>query len=96
MDAHIKIEVVSDCYYKQLRQIKTCRRSIPIPVAESLVNCFIMLKVDHCNALFANQPECVVGRLQLVLDAAARLVYGLCKFDHVAETICDKLHWLHA
>jgi len=61
MNSHVN-RVVSECFYK-LRQIKTCRRSIPIPVAASLVNCFIVSKVDYCNALLANQPESVVGRL---------------------------------
>ena len=92
MNGHVN-KVVSECFYK-LRQIKTCRRSLPIPVAISLVNCFIVSKVDYCNALLANQPELVVGRLQSVLNAAARLIYGLRKFDHISETIRDKLHWL--
>ena len=80
MNSHVN-KVVSECFYK-LRQIKTCRRSIPIPVAASLVNCFIVSKVDYCNALLANQPESVVVRWQSVLTVA-RLVYGQRKFNHI-------------
>jgi len=36
----------------------------------------------------------LLDRLQSVLNATARLVYGLQKYDHVTPPVHD-LHWLH-
>jgi len=36
----------------------------------------------------------VTRRLQMVLNAAARLVVGVGKFDHVTPVLRDVLHWL--
>src|SRR5664279_4916765 len=57
MSSHVN-KVVSECFYK-LRQLKTCRRCLPTPVAASLINCFVISKVDYCNALLllAGQPD---------------------------------------
>jgi len=92
MNSHVN-KMVSECFYK-LRQLKSCRRCLPTPVAESLINCFVVSKVDYCNALLAGQPDYVVCRLQSVLNAAARLIFGLRKFDHITEILRDRLHWL--
>ena len=40
MNRHVN-KMVSECFYK-LRQLKSCRRCLPTPVAESLINCFIV------------------------------------------------------
>ena len=92
MNSHVN-KVVSECFYK-LRQLKTCRRCLPTPVAASLINCFVISKVDYCNALLAGQPDYIICRLQSVLNAAARLIFGLRKLDHITETLRDRLHWL--
>ena len=34
-----------------------------------------------------------VGRLQMVLNAAARLVVGVGRYEHVTLALCDVLHW---
>jgi len=38
-------------------------------------------------------PAYLVKRLQSVLNASARLIYGLRQFDHVSEALMS-LHWL--
>ena len=44
-------------------------------------------------------PSCTVflqvtRRLQMVLNAAARLVVGTGEYDHITPALCDVLHWL--
>ena len=46
--------------------------------------------------LFSDQPGYVLNRLQSVLNAAAKLVYGIERFNYICYTIRDKLHWLRA
>jgi len=37
--------------------------------------------------------DCVIRKLQGVQNAAARLITGACKFDHITPILLD-LHWL--
>ena len=45
-----------------------------------------MPKLDYGNGTLAGLPDSLLGRLQSILNAAARLVYSARKFEH--------LHWL--
>jgi hypothetical protein len=58
-----------------------------------LVLAFVGGRIDCCNSLLAGISDSLIWRLQLVQNAAARLVTRLRKFDHVTPTLRD-LHWL--
>ena len=60
-------------------------------MAIQLVNSFI---IDYCNSLLSGAPACLTDRVQSVLNAAARLIYGRRRYDHVTDLIRDRLHWL--
>ena len=47
-------------------------------------------KIDYCNCLLAGTPANLTDKLQYVMNAAARFVCGLKKYDHMR----DSLHWL--
>ena len=55
---------------------------------------FIISLVDYCNSLLAGAPSCLTDRVQSVLNAAARLIYGRGRYEHVTDLIRDRLHWL--
>jgi len=59
-----------------------------------LVSAFIASRVDYCNAILYGVSAKVTWRLQIVLNAAARLVVGTGKYDHITPALCDVLHWL--
>ena len=63
---------------------------------QRLNNSFVVSTVDYCNALFANQPDFVIHHLQSGLNAAARRIYGINRFDHISDIMRDKLHRLKA
>ena len=48
---------------------------------------------QHCNSLLVGVTDCVIWKLQGVQNAAARMITGTCKFDHVTP-ILRELHWL--
>ena len=77
-----------------LRQLKTIRRCLPLETTKMLIHSFISSRVDYCNAAFAGLPASTLSRVQSVLNAAARLVYGARKYDHVTPLLRDRLHWL--
>jgi len=92
MSDHVS-NVVSSCFY-QLRQLRSVRRCLPFEARRSLVTAFIANRLDYCNAILYNVAASTIQRLQVVLNAAARLITDLRKYDHVTPFIRDELHWL--
>ena len=94
MRSHVN-RLASSCYY-QMRRIRSIRRSIPTSMAITLMNSFIIARVDYCNSLLAGLPVYKTDRIQTVLNDAARLVFGRSQWDHVTPVLRDRLHWLCA
>ena len=80
------------CFY--LRQIRSIRMCLPTNAAKSLVNAFVISRLDYCNCLYANIQQGQIDRLQSVLNVAARLIFGASRFSHVTPLLRDRLHWL--
>ncbi len=51
------------------------------------------LLLDYCNALLAGLPSCTIKHLQMIQNAAARLVFNEPKRAHVTPRFIS-LHWL--
>ncbi|KAJ8414324.1 hypothetical protein AAFF_G00051940 [Aldrovandia affinis] len=58
-----------------------------------LVQALVISRLDYCNSLLAGLPACAIKPLQLVQNAAARLVFNQPKFTHVTPLL-SSLHWL--
>ena len=86
-------QLVSRCFY-QLRRIKSSIRALPTEAAKTVVNSFVVSRIDYCNSLLAGAPQYQLDRLQAVMNTAARLIYGVGKFDRIQHLISDRLHWL--
>ena len=54
-------------------------------------SCVTYLLTYYCNSLLAGLPNCHLHRIQLVLSAAARLLYRDQKRDHITPLLRDKL-----
>ena len=80
------------CFF-QLRQIRTTRRTLTSDSTKTLVNAFVNSRLDYCNSLLYGVGEGLMDRLQRVQNAAARLVSGAKKYDHITPIMMD-LHWL--
>src|SRR5208282_5418787 len=92
MTAHIN-HVVRGCFY-QLRQLRSVRRCLPFEARHALVTAFISSRLDYCNALLYGVASCNINRLQMVMNAAARLVTGTGRYEHITPVLRDVLHWL--
>ena len=91
MRTHVT-RTVSSCF-AVLRQIRSIRRSVSPSVVQSLIVSLVLSRLDYGSATLAGLPACLLDRLQSVLNAAARLIYGSRKYDHVTPLLRD-LHWL--
>ena len=58
-----------------------------------LVCSLVLSKLDYCNSLLYGIKSDLLNKLQSVQNAAAKLIYGRRKFDHVSDLFQD-LHWL--
>jgi len=66
----------------------------PVDAAKTLVHALITTRVDYCNSVLYGITTTNLRPLQSVINAAARLITGKCKFDHITDTLRDDLHWL--
>jgi len=85
-------KVASVCYF-HLRRLKPIRRILGRQITTSLVNTFVLSRLDYCNAVLAGLPKSTIAPLQHVQNAAARLICGLGPRDHVTPALYE-LHWL--
>ena len=61
--------------------------------AQLLVQAMVISRLDYCNSLLAGLPACAIKPLQMVQNAAARLVFTQPKRAHVTPLFIQ-LHWL--
>ncbi len=74
----------------------TSRRSGPLlseHASQFLVQALVLSRLDYCNALLAGLPASSIKRLQLIQNAAARLIFNEPKIMHVTPLFIN-WHWL--
>ena len=86
-------QVCRSCSY-QLRQLRVIARSLTFNAPVFLVHGFVFSRLDHCSSIFAGLPGVRMEKLRRVHRAAARLIGGFRKFDHISQYMQDVLHWL--
>ena len=85
-------KLTSTCFLniKQIWQIRNC---LTKSACETLVHAFVSSRLDYCNSVFAGLTKSVLHSLQLIQNAAARLVTRTNKREHISPVLID-LHWL--
>ena len=61
--------------------------------AKSLAQAFSTCSLDCCNSLFSGITDSLFRRLQSAQNAAARLITGTNRYDHITPVLRE-LHWL--
>ncbi len=91
MQDHVS-RVSSTCYFN-IKRISSVRRNISKDHAKDLTNAFVTSHLDYGNSLLYGIHKKQIDRLQLVQNAAARVIDKKLKYDHITQTRKD-LHWL--
>ena len=92
MSEHV-CSVTRTCFY-HLRLLRFVRNSLKPDCAKMLVHAFVSSKVDYCNSLLYGATAQVTRRLQAVMNAAARLISGFKRFNHIMPAVRDELQRL--
>ena len=88
-----QISVTSKSAWNQLRRIGQIRQYLDNKSTECLIHAFVTTKLDINNALFYGIPDCLIHKLQIIQNSAARLVTRKPKLCHITPILHD-LHWL--
>ena len=83
---------VKNCFY-QLRVIAKIKPFLSPKDLEKIIHAFITSRLDYCNSLYIGLPQSLLNRLQMAQNAAARLLTGTKKHDHITPVLAS-LHWL--
>ena len=89
--SHIK--QTSRSAYFHLRNIAKIRHILSQNDAEKLVHAFVTSRLDYCNSLLSGCSNKSIKTLQLIQNAAARLLTRTRKREHISPVLAS-LHWL--
>ena len=89
--SHIKT-VTKSAYY-HLKNISRIRGLMSRQDLEKLVHAFIFSRLDYCNGVLTGLPKNSIRQLQLIQNAAARVLTRTKKVDHITPVL-RSLHWL--
>ena len=93
LDMKPHVAAVCRSAFFQLRKIGSIRKYLTDEACATLINSFVISRVDYCNSLLANLPKCVLAKLQKVQNVAARILTRIRVFDNIAPVLID-IHWL--
>ncbi len=96
-DEHLKFDrqinsVVKSSFF-QLRLLSKAKSFLSFKNLEKVIHAFITSKLDYCNSHYTGISQTALSRLQLVQNAAARLLTRSHKRDHITPVL-QSLHWL--
>ena len=77
---------LSRCF-ATLRHLRTIRRHVPTTVFQSLVIALVLPHLDYCNSVLYGLPTSLIRRLQSVQNAAARLIFGIRRSEHISPAL---------
>ena len=88
-----QISSVVKASFFQLRLLAKVKPYLRRADLEKVMHAFISSRLDYCNSLYVGIGQSELNRLQLVQNAAARLLTGTKKREHITPVL-SSLHWL--
>ena len=86
------VQLKKKCF-RTLRNIGKIRFLLDKKQLEIIVNSLVVSCLDYCNGLFYGITEQLLKQLQLIQNAAAKMIMKKYKHDHLDSDL-KKLHWL--
>ena len=90
-NSHIKAITKSSYYH--LKHISKYKNFMSQDDLEKLIHAFVSSRLDYCNGLLTGLPKKTIRQLQLIQNAAARILMRAKRTDHITPLL-KHLHWL--
>ncbi|XP_058052641.1 uncharacterized protein LOC131204948 [Ahaetulla prasina] len=87
------LTAVSRRAFHQVRLVRQLRPFLDRDALCTVTHALVTSRLDYCNALYMGLPLKCTRRLQLVQNAAARVIEGAPRSSHVTPLL-RRLHWL--
>ena len=84
--------ITKSCYF-QLRSLSKIRKHLTESAAKTLTHALVTSRLDTMNSLSYDLLDCLVSKLQLLQNNAARLIMRQRKSCHITPSLFY-LHWL--
>jgi len=78
-----QVGTVCQSTYNYLRQLRPVVRALSTEARKTVVQAFVSSRLDYCNSLLSGVTDTLVQRLQAAQNAAARLVTGIRRCEHI-------------
>ncbi len=90
-DSHVSS--ICKIAFFHLNYIYKLRLMLSMSNADMLIHVFMTSRLDYCNALLGGCSARLINKLQMVQNAAARVLIRTRKYDHISP-VMSTLHWL--
>ena len=87
-----QVQHVCKSAWYHLHQIRKLQGYLTEDQLKTLIHAYVTSKLDTNNGLLCGAHKYQIAKLQLVQNAAAKVICGLRKFDHVTPSLYN-LHW---
>jgi len=80
------------CFF-YMRQLRSIKQSLTPDAMRTLIHAFVSSRLDYCNSILAGVSSQLLQKLQVIQNAAACLITGARRCDHMTPVMRD-LYWL--
>ena len=87
------MQTIRKSAYYHLKNISRIKGLLAQQDLEKLVHAFIFSRLDYCNSVFSGLPKKSIRPLQLIQNAAARVLTKTRRVEHITPVL-RSLHWL--
>ena len=81
------VNTVCQKAHNQLRNIGKIQKYLSQDTKEIIVHAFVTTGLDYLNSLLCVMPDYIIKRLQRLLNAAARIITNLGKYDNITDAM---------
>lgn len=90
---HHQVQHIQQVCFRNIRELRSIRKFLDTVSMKTLVQAMVTSHLDYGNSLLYGINRQLLDKLQRVQNAAARLILGIPKHDHITTGLI-KLHWL--
>ena len=87
------LKAITKSAYYHLKNIARIKGFLSKQDTEKLVHAFVFSRLDYCNGVLTGLNKKSIRQLQLIQNAAARVLTNTRKLDHITPVL-KSLHWL--